>query len=94
MDDTASHNYDWIIRTGTPIVFNCYFVIKNTIPASGYKANQVINVVKNGVNFYDAEVADSTINDSSTGNGTLLALTTAQCKNAQYLEEKGFIIAR
>jgi hypothetical protein len=74
-------------------IVNCYFVIKNIMTSSSYKATPIIYVAKNGVNFYDATIADNIV-DSSAGGGSLLALTTAQCKDAEYLEQQGFIIAK
>lgn len=73
---------------------NCYFVVKNT--GTTYKASLVLNdrLLKNGVNFYDSQLADGQITDISRGSGVLLALTTAQCKDAEYLEQQGFIIAK
>lgn len=88
----------WQICTSNPEyntpmgIMNCYFVIKNITTVSPYKAKLRIGAVKNGVNFYDA-TADN-IADNSTGGGSLLALTTAQCKDAEYLESQGFIIAK
>lgn len=90
----AMKGNNWTITTASPSIFNCYFVIKNTLTSGSYKAKQVIGATKYGINFYDADVADSTITDSTSGNGALLALTTAQCKNAEYLEQQGFIIAQ
>jgi hypothetical protein len=74
-------------------IMNCYFVIKNIMTSSSYKATPIISVSKNGVNFYDNTTADNIV-DGSSGDGTLLALTTAQCKDAEYLEQQGFIIAK
>jgi hypothetical protein len=88
----------WQICTSNPeynnpmSIMNCYFVIKNITTLSPYKATLRIGAVKNGVNFYDA-TADN-IADGSTGGGSLLALTTEQCKDAEYLESQGFIIAK
>ena len=65
---------------------NCYFVVKNT--STTYKASLLFNssFIKNGINFYDSQLADGQITDQSGGSGELLALTTAQCKDAEYLE--------
>ena len=73
---------------------NCYFVVKNT--NTTYKASLLLpsRAYKNGVNFYDSQLADGQITDNSGGSGELLALTTAQCKDAEYLEQQGFIIAK
>lgn len=74
---------------------NCYIVLKNT--NNTYKANLVINdrVICYGVNFYDSQLSNGYLIDNSIkSKGELLALTTAQCKNAEYLEQHGFIIAR
>lgn len=66
---------------------NCYFVVKET---GGEKFRLANYGVMNGVNFYDKEISNNRVdyNDSS-----ILALTTAQCKDASYLESQGFIIA-
>ena len=88
----------WQVCTSNPeynnpmSIMNCYFVIKNITTLSPYKAKLRIGAIKNGVNFYDA-TADN-IADGSTGGGSLLALTTEQCKDAEYLESQGFIIAK
>ena len=74
-------------------IMNCYFVIKNIMTSSSYKATPTISVSKNGINFYDNTTADNIV-DGSIGDGTLLALTTEQCKDAEYLEQQGFIIAK
>jgi hypothetical protein len=73
---------------------NCYFVVKNT--NTTYNSRLLLNnkVIKNGVNFYDSQLANGQLRDVSSGDGELLALTTAQCKDAEYLEQHGFIIAR
>lgn len=71
---------------------NCYLVITNKHIT--YKSNITLNFKKYGVNFYDSQVNSGYITDSSTGNGQLYALTTSQCKDAEYLESIGFIIAR
>lgn len=80
-------------RGGRAGIMNCYFVIKNIMTSSSYKATPVIAAICNGVNFYDNTTADNIKTDLS-GGGTLLALTTAQCKDAEYLEQQGFIIAK
>lgn len=75
--------------------YNSYMVVKN-ISNNEYSFNKFyFNSYKNGINFYDAEVIDDSTKYDMTGsgNGELLALTTAQCKNATYLEQQGFIIA-
>ena len=74
-------------------IMNCYFVVKHITTLSPYKATPMIFAVKSGVNFYDATLSDNIV-DSSTGGGSLLALTTEQCKDAEYLESQGFIIAK
>lgn len=74
---------------------NCYIVLKNT--NNTYKANLTINnkVICYGVNFYDSQLSNGYLIDNSIkSKGEMLALTTAQCKNAEYLEQQGFIIAR
>jgi hypothetical protein len=89
----------WQICTSNPdynqlmSIMNCYFVIKHITTLSSYKATPRIGGFKNGVNFYDNTLADN-IADNSTGGGSLLALTTEQCKDAEYLESQGFIIAK
>jgi hypothetical protein len=74
--------------------YNSYMVVKN-ISNNEYSFNKFyFNSYKNGINFYDADVIDSTKCDmTGYGNGELLPLTTAQCKNATFLEQQGFIIA-
>lgn len=71
---------------------NCYFVVKNN--NSTYTGTMKFDYFVTGVNFYDKDIADNHIVDTHFGSGSLLALTTAQCKNAEYLEQQGFIIAR
>ena len=90
----------WQICTSNPTngsscmsIMNCYFVIKNITTLSSYKATPRIGAIKYGVNFYDNTLSDN-IADGSTGGGSLLALTTEQCKDAEYLESQGFIIAK
>lgn len=77
---------------GQDRINNCYLVVTNK--HTTYKATMTFNFIKNGVNFYDNQVNSGYITDSSTGNGQLYALTTSQCKDAEYLESVGFIIAR
>lgn len=89
----------WQICTSNPdytspmSIMNCYFVVKHITSLSSYKATPIIGANKSGVNFYDATLVDNIV-DSSTGGGSLLALTTEQCKDAEYLESQGFIIAK
>ena len=71
---------------------NCYFVVKNN--NSTYTGTMKFDYFVTGINFYDKDIADNHIVDTHNGTGSLLALTTAQCKNAEYLEQQGFIIAR
>ena len=71
---------------------NCYLVITNK--HTTYKSNITLNFKKYGINFYDSQVNPGYITDSSSGNGQLYSLTTNQCKDAEYLESIGFIIAR
>jgi len=71
---------------------NCYFVVKNN--NSTYTGTMKFDYFVTGINFYDKDIADNHIVDTHSGSGSLLALTTAQCKNAEYLEQQGFIIAR
>lgn len=72
---------------------NCYFVVKNN--NSTYTGTMNFDYFVTGINFYDKDIiANNHIVDTHSGTGSLLALTTAQCKNAEYLEQQGFIIAR
>ena len=76
------------------VFYNSYMVVKN-ISNNEYSFNKFyFNSYKNGINFYDADVIDSAKCDmTGYGDGELLPLTTAQCKNATFLEQQGFIIA-
>lgn len=73
---------------------NCFFVCKNTSQTlkSNFYFSYQNNTSVSGVNFYDAEVGD-TVDFSKITSGTMLALTTAQCKDAAFLESQGYIIA-
>lgn len=73
---------------------NCFFVCKNTSQTlkSNFYFSYQNNTSVSGVNFYDAEVGD-TVDFSKITSGTMLALTTAECKNAAFLESQGYIIA-
>ena len=71
---------------------NCYFVVKNN--NSTYTGTMNFDYFVTGINFYDKDIIGNHIVDTHYGTGSLLALTTAQCKNAEYLEQQGFIIAR
>ena len=73
---------------------NCFFVMRNMNQShkSTFYHNTGGSGSVGGVNFYDNEVCD-TIDFSSISGGTMLSLTTAHCKDAAYLEDKGFVIA-
>jgi hypothetical protein len=73
---------------------NCFFIMRNMNQShkSAFYHNTGGTCSVGGVNFYDNEVCD-TIDFSSVTEGTMLSLSTADCKNAAFLENKGFVIA-
>ena len=72
---------------------NCFFVCKctGTKGKINFTWNDGCGVL--GKNFYDADVGDTDVNFSmvsSSSDGSMLALTTAQCKDLSYLSSEGF----
>lgn len=85
-------NKSWPIEFGNNTLYNCYIVAKNvndtyTVPI------RLGCYVNSGISFYDKDVIDSSLITNAAGE-RLLGLTTEQCKDANYLEDKGFIIAK
>ena len=71
---------------------NSYIVFKNT--NTTFKGVLALrNCTMIGVNFYDTTKADSYLTIETGVSGTLFSFTTAQCKDANFLEQQGFIIA-
>ena len=71
---------------------NSYIVFKNNNTTfKGELALRYITMI--GVNFYDTTKADSYLTIEDGVSGTLFGFTTAQCKDANFLEQQGFIIA-
>lgn len=73
---------------------SCFFIMRNMNQShkSAFYHNTGGTCSVGGVNFYDKEVCD-TIDFSSITQGTMLSLKTAECKDAAFLEDKGFVIA-
>lgn len=73
------------------ICFNSYFVIEDL--SNTYTATAALPINASGVNFYDNQIKSPNTTISKVGAGELIGCTTAQCKDANYLEGLGFIIA-
>lgn len=73
-------------------ISNCYFVVKNSrTNKAKFRLDRTTCV---GVNFYDSDIITSSEIDITTNVvGQINGYTTAQCKDAEFLEQQGFIIA-
>ena len=72
---------------------NCFFVCKCTGTKGKIKFTWDDGCGVLGKNFYDADVGDTDVDFSmvsSSSEGSMLALTTAQCKDLSYLASEGF----
>lgn len=78
--------------SNTVHISNCYFVVKNSRPNKAIFKLAKTNLL--GINFYDSDIITSSEIDFTTGvTGQINGYTTAQCKDAEFLEQQGFIIA-